>query len=116
MTTTAWIPASRAAMASAAAWLPAEIALAASIAPGYDFNAAAMSDLGVIASTAVLFNASLVVVGVLNVLGGFLYYRSHRRGWVLVLFVLAPIGAVGTAAFPLDRGEVHSLFALVASL
>jgi hypothetical membrane protein len=92
------------------------IMLAASIAPGYDFNAAAISDLGVIASTALLFNASLVVVGVLNVLGGSLYYRSHRRGWVLVLFVLAAIGAIGTAAFPLDRGEVHSLFALVAFL
>jgi hypothetical membrane protein len=92
------------------------IMLAASIAPGYDFNGAAISDLGVIASTALLFNASLVVVGVLNVLGGFLYYRSHRRGWVLVLFVVASIGAVGTAAFPLDRGEVHSLFALVSFL
>ena len=92
------------------------IMLAASIAPGYDFNAAAISDLGVIASTALLFNASLVVVGVLNVLGGFLYYRSHRRGWVLVLFVLAAIGAVGTGAFPLDRGGVHSLFALASFL
>ena len=92
------------------------IMLAASIAPGYDFNGAAISDLGVIASTALLFNASLAAVGVLNVLGGAFYYRSHRRGWVLVLFVLASVGAIGTAAFPLDRGDVHSLFALVAFL
>ncbi len=90
------------------------IMLAASIAPGYDFSGAAISDLGVIASTSLLFNASLVVVGALNVLGGFLYYRSHRRGLVLALFVLAGIGALGAGAFPLDRGDLHSLFALVA--
>lgn len=92
------------------------IMLAASIAPDYDFNGAAISDLGVIRSTALLFNASLVVVGVLNVLGGYLFYRSHRRVSVLVLFVVAGIGAIGTGAFPLDRGGVHSLFALVAFL
>ena len=92
------------------------IMLAASIAPAYDFNGAAISDLGVIGSTALLFNASLVAVGVLNILGGYLYYRSHRRGWVLVLFVLAGIGALGVGMFPLDRGGLHNLFALVAFL
>lgn len=51
--------------------------LAAAMAPGYDFGAAAISDLGVISETALLFNISLAVVGGLNVLGGFLYYRSH---------------------------------------
>jgi hypothetical membrane protein len=90
------------------------IMLTASMAPGYDISAGAISDLGVIPETAVLFNASLIAVGVLNVMGGYLYYRSHGRGWVLALFVLAGAGAAGAGLVPLDRGEAHSLFALAA--
>lgn len=88
--------------------------LAAAMSPGYDFGAAAISDLGVIPETALLFNTSLGVVGVLNVLGGVVYYRSHGSRVLLSVFVLAGIGAVGAAAFPLDTGGLHSLFALLA--
>jgi hypothetical membrane protein len=49
--------------------------LAASIAPDYDFRGGAISDLGVIAETALLFNSLLVVMGVLNIVGGYLFYR-----------------------------------------
>jgi hypothetical membrane protein len=92
------------------------IMLASAMAPGYDFNSAAISDLGVVAETALLFNASLVVVGVLNVLGGFLFFRTHGKRWLLAIFVLAGIGAVGAGVFPLDTGGAHSLFALLAFL
>lgn len=92
------------------------IMLAASIAPGYDFNRAAISDLGVIPETALLFNVSLMTVGLLNVVGGYLFYRSHRRRWVLTAFALAGIGAVGAGVFPLNSGDFHSLFALIAFL
>jgi hypothetical membrane protein len=68
--------------------------LAASIAPGYDFHGAAISDLGVTAETAVLFNGLLVVIGAMNVAGGYLLYRRHHRG-VLAAYVLAGVGAVG---------------------
>jgi hypothetical membrane protein len=87
--------------------------LAASIAPGYDFNGAAISDLGVIDETAAIFNSLLVVVGVLNALGGYLLYRSHGRAWILALFVLAGIGAAGAGLLPLSTGAPHSLFALL---
>jgi hypothetical membrane protein len=86
--------------------------LAASIAPGYDFNAAAISDLGVIGETAVLFNALLVAVGALNIGAGILLYRVHRRTWILAIYVLAGIGAAGAGLVPLDTSELHSLFAL----
>lgn len=86
--------------------------LAASIAPGYDFNAAAISDLGVIGETAVLFNALLVAVGALNIGAGILLYRVHRRIWILAIYVLAGIGAAGAGLVPLDTSELHSLFAL----
>jgi hypothetical membrane protein len=92
------------------------IMLAASIAPGYDMAGAAISDLGVIPATAALFNLSLIAVGVLNGIGGLLLYRDSGRLLVLVLFLVAAFGAVGTGVFPLDRGAPHSLSALVAFL
>lgn len=92
------------------------IMLAASIAPDYDFSAAAISDLGVVSSTALLFNASLIAVGLLNAAGGYLFYRSHRRPGVLGLFVVAGIGALGAGVFTLDRSGLHGLFALTAFL
>lgn len=92
------------------------IMLAASMVPRYDFHGAAISDLGVIDETALLFNASLVAVGALNLVGGYLFYRSHRKRWILTLFVLASIGAAGAGIVPLDASDLHGLFALVAFL
>jgi hypothetical membrane protein len=92
------------------------IMLAASIAPGYDYAGGAISDLGVIPATAPLFNGSLAAVGILDIVGGWLLYGWHRRTAVLAVFVAAGVGAVGAALVPLDRGELHSLFALTAFL
>ena len=86
--------------------------LAASIAPGYDYHAAAISDLGVIEETAGLLNVLLIVVGALNILGGYWYFRSHGRAGLLALFVLGGMGAMGAGFMPLSTGTVHSLFAL----
>jgi len=88
--------------------------LAASIAPGYDFHGGAISDLGVIGETAMLFNLLLVAIGVLNIVGGYLYFRAHRRVWLLGIYVLAGIGAIGAGVFPLSTGGLHSIFALLA--
>lgn len=90
--------------------------LAASIAPGYDFNGGAISDLGVIDETAFLFNALLVAVGVLNAAGGYLLYTWHRRMWLFALYVLGGAGAIGAGLLPLDTGGLHSLFALLGFL
>ncbi len=92
------------------------IMLAAGIAPDYNMSTGAISDLGVIGETALLFNVSVVAVGVLNILGGYLFFRSHRRLWLLALFAVAGVGAIGVGFFPLNRGGIHSLFALVAFL
>lgn len=90
------------------------IMLGASIAPDYDFSTAAISDLGVIAETAWLFNASLIVVGLLNLVAGFVLYRTHGRLWILTTYTFAGLGAVGAGTFPLNTGDVHSVFALAA--
>ena len=87
--------------------------LAASVAPGYDFHGAAISDLGVIAETAALFNALLVTIGLMNIVAGYLLYRRERRA-LLAIYALAGIGAVGAGLFPLSSGGLHALFALLA--
>ena len=92
------------------------IMLAAAMVDGYDFGASAISDLGVFPETALLFNASLVLVGVLNVAGGYYYYRVHGERWLFGLFALAGLGAVVAGLVPLDAGDLHSLGALFAFL
>jgi hypothetical membrane protein len=86
--------------------------LAASIAPAYDFNAAAISDLGVIDETAAVFNVLLVGVGAINIGAGVLLYRWHHRTWILAMYLLGGIGAAGAGLVPLDTSDFHSLFAL----
>jgi len=88
--------------------------LGASIAPGYDFHGGAISDLGVIDATAALFNGLLVAIGALNLAGGYLLLRGHRRGLLFAVYALAGIGSIGAGLFPLSTGTPHSLFALLA--
>lgn len=92
------------------------IMLAASMAPGYDIAGGAISDLGTYPETALLFNASLVAVGLLNIAGGYAYFRSHGRRWIVAVFVLAGIGATGAGLVPLNTSDLHGLFALAAFL
>ncbi|WP_246988942.1 DUF998 domain-containing protein [Halorientalis marina] len=90
------------------------IMLAAAMVPGYDFRGGAISDLGVLPETALLFNVSLILVGVLNLAGGYFFYRSHGTRWLLAIFALAGGGAIGAGLFPLDTGGLHGLSALLA--
>jgi hypothetical membrane protein len=92
------------------------IMLAASMAPGYDLGGGAISDLGVIPETALLFNVSLVAVGVLNVAAGLLLYRATGRRSILAVFTVAGLGAAGAGLVPLDRSDLHGIFALLAFL
>lgn len=88
--------------------------LAAAMAPGYDFGAGAISDLGVIPETAMVFNVTLVAVGLLDLVGGYFYYQLHDRRWLFGLFALAGLGTIGVGLVPLDAGPLHSVFALFA--
>ena len=92
------------------------IMVAASMAPGYDAQGGAISDLGVIGQTAALFNVTLLAVGLLNIVGGYLLYRTHGRAWVFAIYLMAGLGAFGAGLVPLNVGDIHGIFALVAFL
>jgi hypothetical membrane protein len=92
------------------------IMLGASMAPGYDLSGGAISDLGVIDETALLFNASLVAVGGLNVAAALLLYRATGRRAILAVFTIAGLGAAGAGVVPLNVSGLHGIFALLAFL
>jgi hypothetical membrane protein len=87
--------------------------LAASLAPDYDYAGGAISDLGVIPQTALLFNGLLVAIGVVNAGSVYVLYRHGASAWLLGVYLIAGIGAIGAGLLPLDRGDLHSLFALL---
>ncbi len=91
------------------------IMLGASMVPGYDMGAAAISDLGAAPETALLFNTTLLVVGVLNIAGAALLLGGGHA-LLTAVFIVAGIGAVGAGVFPLGHGGPHGLFALLAFL
>lgn len=90
--------------------------LAAVPAPGDVFAQGTIGDVGTIEETALLFDTSLVAVGALNLVGGYLFYRSHDERWILAVFALAGVGATGAGLFPLEAGRLHGRFALAAVL
>lgn len=90
------------------------IMLAAAMVPAYDFQGGAISDLGVFPETALLFNGSLFLVGLFNLLGGYAFYRIHGKRWLFSVFALAGVGAIVAGLVPLDAGDLHTLGALLA--
>lgn len=88
-----------------------------SIASGYRVRDEPFSDLGTIPATALLFNGSLVAVGVLNIVAGALWYRLERAPITGLIFLMAGVGAAGAGLVTLDNNEgVHDLFALLGFL
>jgi hypothetical membrane protein len=90
------------------------IMAATSMAPNYNVQGGAISDLGVFGETAAIFNGALLAVGALNIASGYLLYRSHGRAWMLAIYLLAGLGAIGAGLIPLNTSDLHGIFALVA--
>ncbi len=95
------------------AWFILALMIGEALAPGYSVHSNPVSDLGIIPETAVLFNSTVFVVGALNIIGGYLFYRHHHELWILALYVLAGIGAMGVGIFTLNSG-IHGIFALIS--
>lgn len=90
------------------------IMAAASMAPGYDLAGGAISDLGIIPTTAPLFNLSLLVTGILNIAAASSLNLAERRTPTLALALIAGLGAIGAGIFNLHNPNLHGIFALLA--
>lgn len=88
--------------------------VAESLYQGYNVKDQALSELGV-GQVALLWNASLFLIGVAVIVGGYFAYLSLSRRLTLVLSLVLGIGCMGAAIFPLDSPiHIHGLFALLA--
>ena len=102
-------------LALASAQFTLFLMLGEAMAPGYSMHENAISDLGTIAETKLLFNSSLVLIGLLNILAGYALYLAVPKKGMLVVFILGGMGAMGAGLIPLDNPSgLHSLFALFA--
>ncbi|UCE11574.1 MAG: DUF998 domain-containing protein [Candidatus Thorarchaeota archaeon] len=82
---------------------------------GYSSRIDYVSELG-IGPTAVLYNASVFILGALIVVGSyFLNETGERKGFSLLL-ALAGVGAAGVGVFPGYQQPMHSIFTLIAIL
>jgi len=86
--------------------------------PNYNPLRNYISDLGV-GNTAPIFNTSVIILGILIIIGGILISLSYIGGVgkyiFLVLASVTGIGAVGVGIFP-ETTSPHSVFALIAFL
>jgi hypothetical membrane protein len=92
---------------------------------GYIYSVANnyVSDLGANCRTtctavpsAYLFDASIVLLGLLILVGAYFLNRAYRWKPATVMIALAGIGAMGVGLFPETTGIWHSIFSLIVFL
>ncbi|MGD0172198.1 MAG: DUF998 domain-containing protein [Halobacteriota archaeon] len=88
------------------------IAITEALYPGYSVATDALSDLGV-GQTALLFNASVAVLGVCVFIGSLVGQRTLGTGLTITLAVTGAC-AVGVGVFPETTGAPHLVFAIAA--
>lgn len=94
--------------------------------PNYNVSTNRVSDLGATCPTlgpctinqptSMIFNSSIVLLGLLILVGAYFLNRAYRWRPATVMVALAGIGAVGVGLFPETTGIWHSIFSLVVFL
>ncbi len=79
---------------------------------GYSTRNNYISDLGV-GKTAVLFNGSVIVLGVLLVISAHLISQATKQKLFPLFLAITGIGAMGAGIFPESSGEIHTLFSAI---
>jgi hypothetical membrane protein len=87
----------------------------------YSTGANTISDLGgtkapenlVYQPSAAIFDLSMVVVGLLVIIGSWFVHRAIRRRSVTIPLAILGVGALGVGVFPGDTGNPHAVFAMV---
>jgi len=92
------------------------ISLAEELYPGYNVSQT-ISSLGVASasvSSALVFNSSLFLEGLLVLVGAYYLWRAAKNPLVSALFALGGIGAFGGALFPQDVPNIHLGISIVS--
>jgi hypothetical membrane protein len=89
--------------------------IAEALYPGYSTSANYISDLGV-GPSALIFNTSIFLLGIMIVAGTYLIYRALRPRFFTVLLTLAGVGAMGVGIFTEDFLTVHFVASVVTFL
>ncbi len=97
--------------------------VAEAIYANYSVSSNYISDLGVWSKpSAVVFNPSIILFGILTMLGAYCFYRSSKMRGFCVMLGLAGLGGLGVGVFPEDTFLVsgfpvfHGIFALLSFL
>ena len=89
--------------------------IAETLYPNYSTSDNYISDLGV-GPSALIFNSSIILLGLMIVAGTYFIYRVFRSRLFLVLLTLAGIGAMGVGVFTESAGGIHVVFSLITFL
>ena len=89
--------------------------IAETLYPNYSTSDNYISDLGV-GPSALIFNSSIILLGLMIVAGTYFTYRVFRSRLLLVLLTLAGIGAMGVGVFTESAGQIHVVFSLITFL
>lgn len=83
--------------------------------PGYNISKNYISDLG-IGPSAIIFNISIFLLGLLIILGTYFLYRSLNTKILTILFIITAIGAMGVGIFVETNQPMHIIVSLMAFL
>lgn len=90
------------------------IIIAESLYPGYSVHQA-LSDLGV-GSTAVIFNTSVIILGLTYVLAAYSMLDTIKSKPFLAALAVSGLAVIGVGLFPENTGLPHAIFALITFL
>lgn len=94
--------------------------------PGYSVANNYVSDLGatcpaslpctIYQPTSTIFNTSIILLGLLILVGAYFLNRAYHWAPATILIALAGVGALGVGLFPETTGIWHSIFSLIVFL
>jgi len=89
--------------------------------PGYSVSQNYISDLGatcratcqVVQPTSIIFNSSVLLLGLLGVFGAYLIWRGFHSRILSFLVAVTSLGAMGVGLFPETAGPIHHVVSLI---
>lgn len=98
----------------------AEFAIGLTIAeivyPGYSMSTNFISDLGVKTGAAIVFNTSVILLGLAVLAAAWFLFRAFKDRYLSITVALAGVGALGVGIFTEDYPGIHTAVSFVAFL